>query len=139
MIQARKTWKKDTLATLRGWRCWGFTNLNDTLLDIYRAVLLVADPGDTRAAKSANTHSQDTTEERVSGGNGETKAGSESEVGGRSNNGTDHTQHEHLRAVIEGIDGDDLGSDGVCDSPADAEGTGELHHTGTQHGLHVGD
>lgn len=117
----------------------GSTNLNNALLDIQRAVLLVADPGDALVAKSADAHPQDTAEERVGGGNGETKAGSKSEIGGRGDDGADHAQHEHGGAVAEGLGVDDLGPDGVGDPAADSQGAGELHDGGAHHGLHVRD
>jgi len=110
------------------------TNLDNTILDVDGAVILVANPGNTAATKSTNTHTKDTAEDRVSGGNGETKTGSHGEVSGRS---TNHTQHKQSRAVIESLDVDNLCSDSVCDSTTNTKTTSELHDTGTDHGLEV--
>lgn len=121
---------------------WGlneFTNLDDTLLDINRAIVLVANPGNTTATKGSNTHTEDTAKNRVGSGDGETEASSESKIDRRGNDGADHTEHEKLRLVLEGADVDNLGSDSVGNTATDTEGTSELHGGGTDHGLEVGD
>ena len=113
------------------------TNLDNTILNVDGTVILVANPGNTAATKSTNTHTKDTAEDRVSSGNGETKTSSHGEVSGRSNNSANHTQHKKSRAVVESIDVDNLCSDSVCNSATNTETTSELHDTGTDHGLEV--
>src|SRR6478735_5214449 len=113
------------------------TNLDNTILNVDGTVILVANPGNTAATKSTNTHTKDTAEDRVSGGNGETKTGSHGEVSGRSNNSANHTQHKQSRAVVESLDVDNLCSYSVCDSTTNTKTTSELHNTGTDHGLEV--
>jgi hypothetical protein len=139
MIQARKTYRGCISDTAGLYVLGCFTNLNNTLLDIYRTVLLVANPGDTGAAKGTDTHAQDTAKDRVGSRNGETKAGSKGEVAGRGNDGTNHAQHEKSRALIKGLDVDDLCSDSISNSATNAEGAAELHDTGANHGLEVAD
>ena len=113
------------------------TNLDNTILNVDRTIVFVANPGNTTATESTNAHTKDTTKDRVSGGNRETKTGSHSEVASRSNNSANHTQHKQSRAVVESLDIDNLCSDSVCDSTTNTESTSELHDTGTKHSLEV--
>lgn len=106
----------EDVSGLKGrWESLG-TNLDNTILDVDRTIIFVANPGNTTATESANTHTKDTTKDRVSGGNRETKTGSHSEVGRRSNDSANHTQHEKSRAIGESINIDNLCSDSVCNS-----------------------
>jgi hypothetical protein len=66
------------------------TNLNNTLLDVNATLFIVANPGDTLTTKGTNTHTEDTTKDRVSGGNGETKTGSHGEITSRSDDSANH-------------------------------------------------
>ena len=113
--------------------------MDDTLLDFdSTALLVVANPDDTIGTKSTNTHTEDTTQNRVSSRDGHTDTSSESEVARRSNDGADHTKHEESRLVVKSLDIDNLGSDGVGNTATDTEGTTKLHDGGTQHGLDIG-
>ena len=106
----------EDVSGLKGrWESLG-TNLDNTILDVDRTIIFVANPGNTTATESTNTHTKDTTKDRVSGGNRETKTGSHSEVGRRSNDSANHTQHEKSRAIGESINIDNLCSDSVCNS-----------------------
>lgn len=116
-----------------------FTNLDDTLLDINRAIVLVANPSNTTATKGTETHAEDTAKNRVGSRDGETEASSESKINRRGNDGADHTEHKNLGLILERVDVDNLGADSVGNTATDTEGTSELHGGGTDHGLEVGD
>lgn len=128
---------REHVSELRGKRESVNTNLDNAILNVDRTVILVANPGNTAATESTNTHTKDTAEDRVSSGNRETETGSHGEVSGRSNNSANHTQHKQGRAVVESLDVDNLCSDSVCDSATNTKTTSELHDTGTDHGLEV--
>lgn len=138
MIQARKTCEGDCQPMKRPEQCLIETHLNNTFLDVDAAVLVVANPGDTAATKSADTHTQDTAQDGVSSRDGKPEARGHGEVAGRGDDGANHAQHEQRGLVVKGTDVDDLGSDGVGYTSTDSEGTGELHEGGAQHGLEVG-
>jgi hypothetical protein len=52
----------------------------------------------------------------VSGRDRHTEAGGDGKVDGGSGDSTDHAQHQQGRVPLEGLDVDDLGSDGICDT-----------------------
>lgn len=113
--------------------------LDNTLLNINRAILLVANPGNTRAAKGTDTHTEDTAKNRVSSGNGETEPGGHGEVTGRGDNSADHTEHKQARALVKCLDVDNLGSNSVGNTTTNTKSTTELHDSSTNHGLEVAD
>ena len=114
------------------------TNLNNTSLKIQGAVIVVANPDDTAATEGTNTHTQDTTENRVGGRNRHTDLGSEGKVKRGSSDSTDHTQHEQGRGVLEVRDRDDLGTDGIGDTATDTDSTSKLKNGTENHSLDVG-
>ena len=113
--------------------------LYHSLLDVDGPVLLVADPGYAVAAEGTDTHAQHAAEDGVRGGNGHAEAGGHGEVQRRSDDGADHAEHEQGGLVVKGGDVDDFGADGVGDAAAHAEGAGEFHDGGAEHGLDVSD
>lgn len=100
---------------------------------------MVANPCDTITTKGTNTHTQNTTKDRVSSRHGETKARSKSKITSRGDNSADHTQHKKSRAIVKGTDINDLCSDSVRNTTTNTKRTGELHDTGADHGLEVAD
>jgi hypothetical protein len=114
------------------------THLDNTSLEVDGTVVLIANPDDTTAAEGTNTHTKDGTEDGVSGRDGHTELGGDGEVTGGGRDGADHTEHEKGGGVGEVVDRDDLGSDGISDTAANTNGTGEFENGAEDHGLDVG-
>jgi hypothetical protein len=96
-------------------------------------------PDDVVGTDKRNTHTNDTTHDGVSGGNSETHAGAEGEPGSGTDDGAHHTEHKKRGVVLEGVDVDDLGTDGISDTGTDTDGTGEFEDRTESHGLDVPD
>lgn len=116
-----------------------FTNLDNALRDVNGPIVLVADPDDTVTTEGTNTHTQDTTEDGVSGGDGHTKPGGHSQVQGGGNDGAGHSEHEQRRGFFEGGDIDNLSPDGVGDTATNTHSAYKFQDDGTAHGLDVGE
>jgi hypothetical protein len=84
-------------------------------------------PVHSLGTSSSNTDPDNTSHDGVSGGYGHGEASRNSKIGRRANDRTSHTEHEHRRIVLEELEGDDLGADGIRDTRADEHGTGEFH------------
>lgn len=83
-------------------------------------------PVDAINANQSNTHANDTTHDGVGGRDGETDASAHGEVQGGGDDGAHHAQHQEGGIILELVNVDDLCSDGIGDSGADADGSCEL-------------
>lgn len=88
----------------------GKEDLDDTRVDVS------SPPLNAIGSQSSNAHTDHTAHDGVGGRDRHTKAGSDGEVDGGSRDSADHTQHQQGRVLLEGLDVDDLGSDGICDT-----------------------
>ena len=96
-------------------------------------------PVNSLSSNGCDTHADDTSHDRVGGGDWKTDAGSEREVDGGGDEGAGHSQHENSWVGLEEVDWDNLGLDGVGDTATNTNGTGELAYRSQDHGLLKGD
>lgn len=73
-------------------------------------------PLDAIGSQSSNAHTDHSAHDGVSGRDRHTETGGDGEVDGRRGDSADHTQHQQGWVLLEGLDVDDLGSDGICDT-----------------------
>lgn len=96
-------------------------------------------PDNIVGTNERNTHTNDTTHDGVSGRDGETHASAEGKPGSGTDDSAHHAEHEKRRVALEGVNVDDLGTDGISDTGTDTDGTGKFEDGTESHGLDVPD
>ena len=79
---------------------------------------------------SSNTGTSESTNDGLSGRDGHTSDGSDSEEDGGSDLGATHGEHEGTGYRLEGVEGEDTALDGSSDSGSESDSTEELSEAG---------
>jgi hypothetical protein len=94
-------------------------------------------PVDSSASVGGDGGSDDGADDGVCGGNGDTEPGSDGEPNRGADKSAHHEQHEAGGGLSEGVNVNDLVSNGIGDSGTGQYGTEELADGGENHGLPV--
>lgn len=92
-------------------------------------------PVDTVGTDGCETDTDDTSDDAVSGGDGKTDLGGESQEERRTDEGAKHTQHQNGGFLLESRDGDDVVTDSTSGTGTSQDGTREFHDGGDNHSL----